>query len=99
MATVLDYLNAPEFTDDRITEAINVAEYTTGRPAQLGIFRDVSIPTTYVKLSVSEDEIAIIPSGIVRTSSSWLRVSTAWMASMVLVKSCSSRGDAARFHP
>lgn len=62
MATVLDYLNAPEFTDDRITEAINVAEYNTGRPAQLGIFRDVSIPTTYVKLSVSEDEIAIIPS-------------------------------------
>lgn len=62
MSTPLDYLNAPEFSDDRLTEAINVAEYMTGRPAQLGIFRDVPIPTTYVRIGISEDEIAIIPS-------------------------------------
>ncbi|ATQ56200.1 major capsid protein [Paracoccus yeei] len=62
MATVMDYLNAPEFTDDRLTEAINVAAYDTGRPAQLGIFRDVTIPTTFVRLGITEDEIAIIPS-------------------------------------
>lgn len=62
MATVLDYLSAPEFSDDRLTEAINVAEYQTGRPAQLGIFRDVPIPTTFVRLGITEDEIAIIPS-------------------------------------
>lgn len=62
MATVLDYLNAPEFADDRLTEAINVPDYLTGRPAQLNIFRDVPLPTTYVRLSVDNDEIAIIPS-------------------------------------
>lgn len=61
MATVLDYLSSPEFADDRLTEAINVPEYQTGRPAQLGIFRDVAIPTTYVRLSVDNDEISIIP--------------------------------------
>jgi len=62
MSTVLDYLSAPEFTDDRLTEAINIPPYVTGRPAQLGIFDERSIPTTYVKLGLQEDEIAIIPS-------------------------------------
>ena len=62
MATTLDFLTAPEFSDDRLTEVINIPDYKTGRPAQLGIFRDVPIATTYVRLGVSEDEVAIIPS-------------------------------------
>lgn len=62
MATVLDYLKAPEFSDDRLTEAINVAPYDTGRPAQLGLFRDISIPTTFVRLGITDQTIAIIPS-------------------------------------
>lgn len=61
MSTVLNYMNAPEFSDDRLTEAINVAPYQTGRPAQLGIFRDTPIPTTFVRLGITDDEIAIIP--------------------------------------
>lgn len=62
MATPLDLLNAPEFADDRLTESINIPPYVTGRPAQLGIFRDTPIHLTYVKVGVSGDEITIIPS-------------------------------------
>lgn len=61
MSTVLDYLTAPEFSDDNLTEAINVAPYNTGRPAQLGIFTDTPIHTTYVKLGISEEELTVIP--------------------------------------
>ena len=60
MATVLDYLSAPEFSDDALTEVINLAPYVT-RPAQLGIFTDTPIPTTFVKMGFREDEITIIP--------------------------------------
>lgn len=62
MSTVLNYLNAPEFSDDRLTEAINVPLYQTGRPAQLGLFRDTPIPTTFVRLGITNEELAIIPS-------------------------------------
>lgn len=61
MATVIDYLSAPEFAPDQLTESINVPEYRTGRPAQLGIFTDEPIATTYVRIGVTEDEITIIP--------------------------------------
>lgn len=61
MSTVLDYLSAPEFSDDRLTEAINIPPYITGRPSQLGVFTDTPIPTTYVRLGIREDEITIIP--------------------------------------
>lgn len=62
MPTVLDYLSAPEFTADNLTEAINVPPMVTGRPAQMGLFRDRPIATTYVKLGIREDEITLIPS-------------------------------------
>jgi hypothetical protein len=62
MATVLDLLTAPDFAADVLTEAINVPPYQTGRPAQLGIFADRYLRTTYVEFSVQEDEITIIPS-------------------------------------
>ncbi len=62
MATPLDLLRAPAFAADRLTESINVPDYVTGRPAQLGIFRDTPINTTYVKASIAEGEITIIPS-------------------------------------
>lgn len=61
MATPLDYLNAPEFADDQLTEAINIPPYVTGRPAQLGIFTDTPIHTTYVRLGVEENELTVIP--------------------------------------
>lgn len=61
MATPLDYLNAPEFADDELTEAINIPPYVTGRPAQLGIFTDTPIHTTYVRLGVEEQELTVIP--------------------------------------
>lgn len=61
MPTPLDYLQAPEFADDRLTEVINVPPYQTGRPAQLGIFRDTPIATTYVRLALTGGEITIIP--------------------------------------
>lgn len=62
MPTPLDLLNAPEFADDRLTESINIPPYVTGRPAQLGIFRDTPIHTTYAKIGLKDDEITIIPS-------------------------------------
>lgn len=62
MPTVIDYLSAPEFAPDQLTESINVPAYETGRPAQLGIFTDEPIATTYVRIGVTEDEITIIPS-------------------------------------
>ncbi|WP_107341092.1 major capsid protein [Agrobacterium pusense] len=62
MSTVLDYLKAPEFADDKLTESINIPPYQTGRPAQLGIFSDEPIATTYVKIGYSSEEITIIPS-------------------------------------
>ncbi|MDH0910656.1 major capsid protein [Rhizobium pusense] len=61
MPTPLDYLNAPEFADDQLTEAINIPPYLTGRPAQLGIFTDTPIHTTYVRIGVSEQELTVIP--------------------------------------
>lgn len=61
MATTQDYLSAPEFAPDVLTETINVPAYETGRPAQLGIFTDEPIATTYVRIGVAEDEITIIP--------------------------------------
>lgn len=61
MPTVLDYLNAPEFADDNLTEAINIAPYNTGRPSQLGIFTDTPIHTTYVRLGFVENELTVIP--------------------------------------
>lgn len=61
MSTALDYLQAPEFADDRLTESINIPPYRTGRPAQLGIFSDEPIATTYVRLGYSSEEITIIP--------------------------------------
>lgn len=61
MSTVLDYLKAPEFADDKLTESINIPPYETGRPAQLGIFADTPIATTYVRLGYTSDEITIIP--------------------------------------
>lgn len=61
MATVLDLLTAPEFTDDRLTDSINVAPMMTGRLARLGLFRPRGIPTTYVRIAITDDEITIIP--------------------------------------
>ncbi len=61
MSTVLDYLQAPEFAPDRLTESINIPPYRTGRPAQLGIFSDEPIATTYVRLGYTSEEITIIP--------------------------------------
>jgi len=61
MATPLDYLQAPEFADDRLTESINIPPYRTGRPAQLGIFTDAPIATTFVRIGISDTEITIIP--------------------------------------
>jgi hypothetical protein len=61
LPTPLDYLNAPEFADDRLTDSINIPPYVTGRPAQLGIFTDTPIHTTYVRLGVSEQELTVIP--------------------------------------
>lgn len=61
MATVLDVISAPEFADARLTETINIPPYVTGRLAQLGVFVDTPIATTYVKLEINGDDIAIIP--------------------------------------
>ncbi|MBD8555548.1 major capsid protein [Rhizobium sp. CFBP 8762] len=61
MSTVLDLLQAPEFADSRLTESINIPPYRTGRPAQLGIFTDTPIATTYVRLAITDGEITIIP--------------------------------------
>lgn len=61
MATVLDYLSAPEFSDARLTQVINIPPYQTGRLAQVGLFVDEPIPTTYVRLAIDGDEITIIP--------------------------------------
>ncbi|MGW5960756.1 major capsid protein [Methylorubrum thiocyanatum] len=61
MATPLDLLDAPEFADDRLTESINIPPYATGRPAQLGIFTDTPINTTYARIAIEEGEITIIP--------------------------------------
>ncbi|MBE7186301.1 MAG: major capsid protein [Methylobacterium mesophilicum] len=61
MATVLDIISAPEFSDQRLTETINIPPYETGRLAQLGVFADTPIATTYVRLEINGDEIAIIP--------------------------------------
>jgi hypothetical protein len=61
MATPISFLTHPDFADDRLTEVINVPPYTTGRPAQLGIFRDEPIRTTYVRLGIKGDELFVIP--------------------------------------
>ena len=62
MATPMDYLSASDFAADALTEAINIAPYQTGRPAQLGIFTDTPINTTYVRLGVQERDLILIPS-------------------------------------
>ncbi|UMY16654.1 major capsid protein [Methylobacterium organophilum] len=62
MATPLDLLRAPAFAANRLTESINIPPYATGRPAQLGIFRDTPINTTYVKAALIDGQITIIPS-------------------------------------
>ena len=59
--TVLDYVSAPEFSDKKLTEMINIPPYVTGLPAQLGLFVDEPINTTYVRIGVVEDDITIIP--------------------------------------
>lgn len=61
MSTAIRYLDAPEFADDNLTASINVPPYKTGRPAQLGIFTDAPIHTTYVRLGIEEDELTVIP--------------------------------------
>ena len=61
MATPITYLTHPDFADDRLTQVINVPPYKTGRPAQLGIFKDEPIRTTYVRLGIQEDELFVIP--------------------------------------
>jgi hypothetical protein len=61
MPTPLDLLRSPEFADDRLTESINIPPYVTGRPAQLGIFTDAPIHTTYAKIGIAEGELTIIP--------------------------------------
>ncbi|WP_019905705.1 major capsid protein [Methylobacterium sp. 77] len=61
MPTPLDLLRAPEFAADRLTEAVNIPPYVTGRPAQLGIFTDTPINTTYAVIAIEEGEITIIP--------------------------------------
>lgn len=61
MATVLDYLSAPEFSDARLTQVINIPPYETGRLAQIGLFSDEPISTTYVRLAIDGEEITIIP--------------------------------------
>ncbi|WP_172123213.1 major capsid protein [Devosia sp. 919] len=61
MPTPLDYLQAPEFAPNRLTESINIPPYDTGRPAQMGLFADTPIATTYVRLGLTDDEITIIP--------------------------------------
>lgn len=62
MATVLELLNEPEFTDARLTETINIPPAVTGRLAQIGLFRDTPIATTYAKIALREQTITIIPS-------------------------------------
>jgi len=61
MSTILDLLSAPEFADNRLTEAINVPPYQTGRLAQLGLFADTPIHTTYAKIAIKDGDITIIP--------------------------------------
>jgi hypothetical protein len=61
MPTTLDLLRSPEFADRRLTETINIPPYVTGRPAQLGIFSDTPIASTYVRLLIENGEITIIP--------------------------------------
>lgn len=61
MSYVQTALNDPAFTDDKLTEAINIPPYKTGRAAQLGIFKDTPIATTYVRLGVEEQELTVIP--------------------------------------
>lgn len=62
MPTTLDLLDEPEFSDARLTEAINLPPFRTGRLAQLGLFRDSAIATTYVKIGLREQTLTIIPS-------------------------------------
>jgi hypothetical protein len=59
--TPLDYLTAPEFADRRLTEAINVPPYRTGRLGQLGLFTDTPISNTFVRIGITDGEITIIP--------------------------------------
>ena len=61
MSTVHDLMSAPDFADNRLTEAINIPPYQTGRLAQLGLFTDTPIATTYAKIGVKDGDITIIP--------------------------------------
>lgn len=62
MSTVHDLMSAPEFADAQLTEAINIPPTQTGRLAQLGLFADTPIPTTYAKIGIKDGVLAIIPS-------------------------------------
>ncbi len=61
MSTAIHYVSAPEFADDQLTASINIPPYKTGRPAQLSIFKDTPISTTYVRLGIDETELTVIP--------------------------------------
>lgn len=51
----------PRYDAANLTDAINVAPYRTGRAAQLGIFIDTPIATTFVRIGKSEHELTVIP--------------------------------------
>jgi hypothetical protein len=61
MSLAQDLMSAPEFADDALTEAINIPPNVTGRLAQLGLFSDVPIATTYVRVGITDGDLAIIP--------------------------------------
>lgn len=61
MSTIHDLMSAPEFADSALTEAINIPPYVTGRLAQLGLFADTPIPTTYAKIGIKDGVLSIIP--------------------------------------
>ena len=61
MSTVHDLMSAPEFADSQLTDTINIPPFVTGRLAQLGLFTDTPIPTTYVRIGIKDGELTIIP--------------------------------------
>ena len=61
MSIAQDLMSAPEFTDDALTETINIPPAVTGRLAQMGLFTDVPIATTYVRVAFKDGELTIIP--------------------------------------
>lgn len=61
MSLAQDLMSAPEFADDRLTETINIPPFVTGRLAQLGLFTDTPIATTYVRIGIKDGQLTIIP--------------------------------------